>query len=321
MDGLKVDFDFKDLVCVLIVEGLYFDVIEIDGVLNNGVEQVCDLCDMVQYVFVQGKFKIYIIDEVYMFLMVVFNVLLKIFEELLVYVKFVFVMIDLQKVLLMIILCCQCFDLKLILVDLIVLWLKKIVDEEKIKVLFEVFVCIVCMVDGGMCDVQLIFDQMILFCGMEIFELDVLDVYGFVLFEKIVVLVVVLVIGDYLKIIEIVDVCDQVGCDLVWLLIDLQELVCWVLFDVIGKGGKIDIFGGVLMMMEQIMCLFDGFCEGEGSVKFGLLEKINFEVILFKVVDVSCVWVIDLFIKELSVLVDEVFEFVVVFEGGEKKKD
>ena len=65
-DGPKADFDPKDPACVSIAEGSHLDVIEIDGASNNGVEQVRDLRDTVQYAPAQGKYKIYIIDEVHM---------------------------------------------------------------------------------------------------------------------------------------------------------------------------------------------------------------------------------------------------------------
>ena len=320
-DGPKADFDPKDPACVSIAEGSHLDVIEIDGASNNGVEQVRDLRDTVQYAPAQGKFKIYIIDEVHMLSTAAFNALLKTLEEPPAHVKFVFATTDPQKVLPTIISRCQRFDLKPIPADLIVLRLKKIADEEKIKVSPEALACIARMADGGMRDAQSILDQMISFCGTEISEPDVLDVYGLVSSEKIAALAAALATGDHPKIIEIVDACDQAGRDLVRLLTDLQELVRRALLDAIGKGGKTDILGGVPMTTEQITRLLDGLREGEGSVKLGLSEKINFEVTLLKAVDASRARAIDSLIKELSALADEAPESAAVSEGGEKKKD
>jgi DNA polymerase-3 subunit gamma/tau len=320
-DGPKADFDPKDPACVSIAEGSHLDVIEIDGASNNGVEQVRDLRDTVQYAPAQGKFKIYIIDEVHMLSTAAFNALLKTLEEPPAHVKFVFATTDPQKVLPTIISRCQRFDLKPIPADLIVLRLKKIADEEKIKVSPEALACIARMADGGMRDAQSILDQMISFCGTEISEPDVLDVYGLVSSEKIAALAAALATGDHPKIIEIVDACDQAGRDLVRLLTDLQELVRRALLDAIGKGGKTDILGGVPMTTEQITRLLDGLREGEGSVKLGLSEKINFEVTLLKAVDASRARAIDSLNKELSALADEAPESAAVSEGGEKKKD
>ena len=98
--------------------------------------------------------------------------------------------------------------------------------------------CIARMADGGMRDAQSIFDQMISFCGAEISEADVLDVYGLVAAEKIAALAGALAAGDHQKIVAIVDECDENGRDLFRLLVDLQAHVRTALLDAIAKGGR-----------------------------------------------------------------------------------
>ncbi len=303
--GPKADFDVNDPACVSIAEGSHLDVVEIDGASNNGVDQVRDLRDTVRYAPAQGKFKIYIIDEVHMLSAQAFNALLKTLEEPPAHVKFVFATTDPQKVLPTIISRCQRFDLKPIPSDLIIERLKKIAVDEKIKVTDAALACIARMADGGMRDAQSIFDQMISFCGAEISEPDVLDVYGLVAAEKIAALAAALAAGDHQKLVAIVDDCDAAGRDLVRLLVDLQALVRTALLDAIAKGGRSDALGGVAMTTEQITRMLDGLREGEGSVKLGLAEKINFEVTLLKAVEASRSRAIDSLIKELSALADE----------------
>jgi len=317
--GPKADFDPEDPACKAIAEGSHLDVIEIDGASNNGVEQVRDLRDTVQYAPAQGKYKVYIIDEVHMLSTAAFNALLKTLEEPPHHVKFVFATTDPQKVLPTIVSRCQRFDLKPIPTELIVQRLKQIATEEKIKVTDDALQCIARMADGGMRDAQSIFDQMISFCGSEISEPDVLDVYGLVSAEKIAELAGALAAGDHPKIIEIVDACDQAGRDLVRLLTDLQEVVRRALLDAIAKGGKTDMLGGVPMTTEQITRLLDGLREGEGNVKLGLSEKINFEVTLLKAVEASRARAIDSLIKELSALAEAAPEPSA--DDSEKKKD
>jgi DNA polymerase-3 subunit gamma/tau len=317
-DGPKADFDVNDPACKAIAEGSHLDVIEIDGASNNGVDQVRDLRETVRYAPAQGKFKIYIIDEVHMLTAAAFNALLKTLEEPPAHVKFVFATTDPQKVLPTIVSRCQRFDLKPIPNDLIVERLKKIAKEEKIKVSDEALACIARLADGGMRDAQSIFDQMISFCGAEITEPDVLDVYGLVATEQITALAAALAAGDHQRIVAIVDECDAAGRDLVRLLIDLQSLVRNALLDAIAKGGKSDQLGGVGMTTEQITRLLDGLREGEGSVKLGLAEKINFEVTLLKAVEASRARAIDSLIKELTALADE--SPAVAGSEGEKKK-
>jgi DNA polymerase-3 subunit gamma/tau len=323
-DGPKADFDVNDPACVAIAEGSHLDVIEIDGASNNGVDQVRDLRETVRYAPAQGKFKIYIIDEVHMLSAAAFNALLKTLEEPPAHVKFVFATTDPQKVLPTIISRCQRFDLKPIPDDLIIDRLKKIANAEKIKIADPALACIARLADGGMRDAQSIFDQMISFCGNEISEPDVLDVYGLVAAEKVRELAGALAAGDHKKIVAIVDECDEAGRDLVRLLVDVQAFVRVAVLDAIAQDGKSDILGrdgkkpGVSMTTEQLTRLLDGLREGESNVKLGLAEKINFEVTLLKAVEASRARAIDSLIKELAALGDEVPAGS--SEGGSKKK-
>jgi DNA polymerase-3 subunit gamma/tau len=317
-DGPNANFDPNDPVVKSIADGTSMDVIEIDGASNNSVDQIRDLRDDVRYAPTQGKFKVYIIDEVHMLSTAAFNALLKTLEEPPPHVKFVFATTDVQKVLPTIISRCQRFDLKPISPELIVQRLKQIAVEEKIQVTDAALASIARMADGGMRDAQSIFDQMISFCGAEIGESDVLDVYGLVAAEKIAALAGALATGDHQKLVAIVDECDQGGRDLVRLLADLQALVRQALLDAIAKGGRSERLGGVPMTTEQITRLLDGLREGEGSVKLGLSEKINFEVTLLKAVEASRARAIDSLIKELSALADEASAGASA--GSEKKK-
>ena len=316
--GPKADFDVNDPACVAIAEGSHLDVIEIDGASNNGVDQVRDLRDTVRYAPAQGKFKVYIIDEVHMLSAQAFNALLKTLEEPPAHVKFIFATTEPQKVLPTIVSRCQRFDLKPISAELIAAHLKKIAAVEKVKITDAALECIARLADGGMRDAQSILDQMISFCGAEIAEPDVLDVYGLVAAEKIAALAAALAAGDHQKIVSIVDDCDSAGRDLVRLLIDLQALVRGALLDAIAKGGKSNLLGGEPLTTEQITRMLDGLREGEGSVKLGLAEKINFEVTLLKAVEASRSRAIDSLIKELASLADE--SPAMAAGDGEKKK-
>ncbi len=315
--GPTADFDVNDPACKAIADGSHLDVIEIDGASNNGVDQVRDLRETVRYAPAQGKFKIYIIDEVHMLSAAAFNALLKTLEEPPAHVKFVFATTDPQKVLPTIVSRCQRFDLKPIPNELIIERLRKIAIDEKIAVADGALDCIARLADGGMRDAQSIFDQMISFCGNEIAEPDVLDVYGLVAAEKIAALAAAVAAGDHRKIVAIVDDCDAAGRDLVRLLVDLQALVRAALLDAIAKGGRSDLLGGVAMTTEQLTRLLDGLREGEGSVKLGLAEKINFEVTLLKAVEASRARAIDSLIKELAALAEE----APAAAADEKKKD
>jgi DNA polymerase-3 subunit gamma/tau len=314
--GPRADFDPKDPAVISISEGSHLDVIEIDGASNNSVEQIRDLRETSRYSPAQGKFKIYIIDEVHMLSTSAFNALLKTLEEPPPHVKFVFATTEVQKVLPTILSRCQRFDLKPIPDDLIVGRLKAITAAEKIKIDDAALACVARLADGGMRDAQSILDQMISFCGSEISEADVLDVYGLVAAAKVAELASALAGGDHRRIVAIVDECDSAGRDLVRLLTDLQALVRDVLLESISSGGSSARLGSP-MTTEQLTRLLDGLREGEGSVKHGLAEKINFEVTLLKAVEASRARAIDSLIKELASLAGDAGA---VPAGDEKKK-
>jgi DNA polymerase-3 subunit gamma/tau len=314
--GPKADFDPKDPAVVAIADGSHLDVIEIDGASNNGVDQVRDLRDTTSYAPAQGRYKVYIIDEVHMLSAAAFNALLKTLEEPPPHVIFVFATTEVQKVLPTILSRCQRFDLKPITDDLIIGRLKAIAAAEKIKIDDAALACIARLADGGMRDAQSILDQMISFCGSEIAEADVLDVYGLVAGAKVAELAGALAAGDHRRIVSIVDECDTAGRDLVRLLTDLQALVRTVLLESISAGGSSTKLGSA-MTTEQLTRLLDGLREGEGSVKQGLAEKINFEVTLLKALEASRARAIDSLIKELASMAGDAGAAP---EGGEKKK-
>ena len=299
--GPKADFDVDDPIARSIADGSCLDVIEIDGASNNGVEQVRELRDTVRYAPAQGKFKVYIIDEVHMLSTAAFNALLKTLEEPPAHVKFIFATTDVQKVLPTIISRCQRFDLKPIPAELIVQRLKKIATAEKIKVSDAALASIARMADGGMRDAQSILDQMISFCGTEVGEADVLDVYGLVGAATIGDLANALAAADHARIIRIVDECDENGRDLFRLLVDLQAHLRGALLDAVAKGGTSAALG-TPMTTEQLTRLLDGLREGEAGVKHGLSEKINFEVALLKAVEASRARAIDSLIKDITAL-------------------
>lgn len=317
-DGPKADFSPDDPSVRAIADGTHLDVIEIDGASNNGVEQVRDLRETARYAPAQGRYKIYIIDEVHMLSTAAFNALLKTLEEPPEHVKFVFATTDVQKVLPTILSRCQRFDLKPIPPALIVERLKRIAAAEGIQVAEAALASVARLADGGMRDAQSILDQLISFCGSRIEESDVLEVYGLVSAETVAELAGAVAAGDDRRIVALVDECDAAGRDLVRLLADLQAAVREALLASIAAGGKSDRLGGAALTTEQLTRMLDALREGEGGVKLGLAEKINFEVTLLKAVEASRARAIDSLIKELASLADAAPEAAA--GGSEKKK-
>ena len=236
--GPNADFDPADPACDAIADGSHLDVIEIDGASNNGVDQVRDLRETVRYAPAQGRFKVYIIDEVHMLSAAAFNALLKTLEEPPAHVKFIFATTDPQKVLPTIVSRCQRFDLKPIPDDLIVTRLQLIATAEGIQAEPAALACIARLADGGMRDAQSILDQMISFCGTTVTEPDVLEVYGLVSAAQVAELAGAVAAGDQRRLVALVDACDAAGRDLVRLLTDLQAVFRAALLDAIARGGR-----------------------------------------------------------------------------------
>lgn len=146
--------------CVDIKNSTPMDVIEIDAASNRKVEDAQNILEKIQYVPVNGKYKIYIIDEVHMLTNHAFNALLKTLEEPPENVIFILATTEPQKVLETIISRCQRFDFRRITTEDIVSHLKNIAKLEKIKIDDEALFTIAKNAAGGMRDSLALLDQL-----------------------------------------------------------------------------------------------------------------------------------------------------------------
>ncbi|MBD5779702.1 DNA polymerase III subunit gamma/tau [Pelagicoccus sp. NFK12] len=302
-------------ICKAIMNGTCMDVLEIDGASNNGVEQVRALREDAQYAPSQGKYKVYIIDEVHMLSTGAFNALLKILEEPPEHVKFVFATTEAHKVLPTIVSRCQRFDLKPIPEELIRERLALICKAEGIEADEDALKAVARLADGGMRDSQSILDQMIAFCGAKISEPDVLQVYGLVSGEHIDELAKSIATGDHPRLLELSDQFDASGQDFYRALVDLQARVRAALLEAVRGGGKTSSLGEELST-ESLTRLLDSLRQSESGLKFGLSEKVNFEVALLKASEECRARAIDGLIRELSSIAEGLPE-----TADEKKND
>lgn len=145
--------------CIDIKNSTPMDVIEIDAASNRSVEDAQNILEKIQYVPVNGKYKIYIIDEVHMLTKHAFNALLKTLEEPPENVIFILATTEPQKVLETITSRCQRFDFRRITTDDIINHLKHIAKEEKIKIDNDALFTIAKNAAGGMRDALALLDQ------------------------------------------------------------------------------------------------------------------------------------------------------------------
>lgn len=164
--------------CKAILEDAVSDVIEIDAASNNGVDEIRELRDKVKYMPAQGKYKVYIIDEVHMLTIQAFNALLKTLEEPPAHVIFILATTEANKIPLTILSRCQRFDFRGITITNIVDRLKIIIETEKIDIEKEAVLEIARQADGSMRDAISLLDQVYSFSEGSIKVDAVYDVSG-----------------------------------------------------------------------------------------------------------------------------------------------
>ena len=145
--------------CLDVTNASGLDVIEIDAATNRGIDDAKELINKVQYAPMNGKYKIFIIDEVHMLSKEAFNALLKTFEEPPKNVIFILATTEPHKVIETIVSRCQRFDFRRITIDDIVKRLREISDIEKINIDDEALYTIAKNVSGGMRDSLALLDQ------------------------------------------------------------------------------------------------------------------------------------------------------------------
>lgn len=155
------------------------NVIEIDAASNNGVDNIREIIDEVQYSPTEGKYKVYIIDEVHMLSTGAFNALLKTLEEPPSYVIFILATTEVHKIPITILSRCQRYDFKRITIDTISSRLTELMDKEGIETEEKAVRYVAKAADGSMRDALSLLDQCIAFYLGEKLTYDkVLDVLG-----------------------------------------------------------------------------------------------------------------------------------------------
>ena len=163
--------------CKAITAGEHPDVIEIDAASNNGVDEVRDLIDKVKYAPINGKYKVYIIDEVHMMSPGAFNALLKTLEEPPAHIVFILATTEPHKILPTIISRCQRFDFKKVDDHDIVERLEFVLKSEQKKYDLKALELVAKLADGGMRDALSILEQCLAF-NNELTVANVNEVYG-----------------------------------------------------------------------------------------------------------------------------------------------
>ncbi len=218
--------------CTEIEKAISYDVAEIDGASNTGVDDIRELQRELMYTTTSSRYKIYIIDEVHMLSTSAFNALLKTLEEPPDKVIFMFATTEPHKILPTILSRCQRFDLKRIPFGAILENLKSICEKESVRAEDEALAIIAHKADGGMRDGLSLLDQMISYSSDKIVQKDVLFMFGIISWQV------------YLNILEKVLVEDTTGV--------LEEFAT-----VVDDGnGVVEFMMGFLDFLSSLLTLF-----------------------------------------------------------------
>ena len=156
-------------------EDFAFNIFELDAASNNSVDDIRNLIDQVRFAPQQGKFKVYIIDEVHMLSQAAFNAFLKTLEEPPAHAIFILATTEKHKIIPTILSRCQIFDFKRITVGDMVSHLANIAQREGVTIEEEALHVIAEKADGALRDALSIFDRIVTFAGNNVTYKDAVE--------------------------------------------------------------------------------------------------------------------------------------------------
>lgn len=284
----------KCAVCRSIAAGASMNVIEIDAASNNGVDNIREIVDEVSYSPAEGKYKVYIIDEVHMLSIGAFNALLKTLEEPPAYVIFILATTEVHKIPITILSRCQRYDFKRITIDTISSRIRELTEVEQVSIEDKAVRYIAKTADGSMRDALSLLDQCIAFhFGQELTYDKVLDVLGAVDTEVFSRLLRAVLKGDVSKSVGILEEMVIQGRELSQFITDftwyLRNLLLIKTAD--GIEDVIDVSTENLARLKEeaeiaendtIMRYIRVLSELSGQIRFATQKRILIEIALIK---------------------------------------
>jgi len=213
--------------CRAIAAGQHIDVMEIDAASHTGVDNMRDILDAAQYRPTNGRYKVYIIDEVHMLSTSAFNALLKTLEEPPAHVIFILATTEIRKVPVTILSRCQRFDLVRVPVETLKKHFAWIASQEKIKLSDAANELLARAADGSVRDGLSLLDQAIAQTGGHVDEAAVLAMLKRADSGVVVDLMNTVLSGDTAAALDKVDQIYTNGADLSMLLTDMMEWTHW----------------------------------------------------------------------------------------------
>ena len=213
--------------CRAIAAGQHIDVMEIDAASHTGVDNMREILDAAQYRPTNGRYKVYIIDEVHMLSTSAFNALLKTLEEPPAHVIFILATTEIRKVPVTILSRCQRFDLTRVPVETLKKHFAWIADQEKIELSDAANELLARAADGSVRDGLSLLDQAIAQTGGHVDEVAVMNMLKRADRGVVVDFMETVLSGDVAAALAKVDQIYSNGADLAMLLTDMMEWTHW----------------------------------------------------------------------------------------------
>ena len=311
--------------CQGIKSGTSMNVIEIDAASNNGVENVREIVEEVRYSPTEGKYKVYIIDEVHMLSTGAFNALLKTIEEPPSYVIFILATTEVHKIPVTILSRCQRYDFKRITIDIIADRLRELMDEEKVDVEDKALRYIARMADGSLRDALSLLDQCISFYLGETLTYDnVLDVLGTVdtrVFSQLLGLINNQDVTGCIRILDDVEnggrELSQFVIDFIWylrnlLLVKTTENVNDIIIDMATENLMLLKQEAESMDVDILMRYIRIFSELSNQIRYAPRKRVLLEMALIKLCRPQMEQSVDSLINRIKILEDKLEKGIVV---------
>ncbi len=299
--------------CLSLNDPNSLDIVEMDAASNNRVENVREIREKVQYPPVNGRFKVYIIDEVHMLTTEAFNALLKTLEEPPKHAVFILATTEPHKLPQTILSRCMRFDFKLISVQKVASLIAKIYDEVGKEYEPEAVTCIARAGEGSVRDALSVADICLSYNEGKLTYNDVIDVLGASNRQKTAELVKCIFTENSSGALQICDELCSLGKNVGMLIKDLLSFLRDVLVVKTCKDPNsiLALPKEDLNMLSEIASLQDGrgilrtieiFSKTENEVKYSTHPKIIFEASIVKASNQSADYNIDALMSRITKL-------------------
>lgn len=319
--------------CKRIAAGANMNVVEIDAASNNGVDNIREIVEEVSYSPSEGKYRVYIIDEVHMLSTGAFNALLKTLEEPPAYVIFILATTEVNKIPITILSRCQRYDFRRISIDEISARLSDLMSREEIPVEERAIRYIAKAGDGSMRDALSLLDQCIAFNYGQTLTYDkVLNVLGAADYELYGRLLDCIYAQNLIGALKVLEEVVNLGRDLmqfemdfVWYLRNLMLLISTPKSkDILEVSGEaLDTLSGqaATMELDSIMRYIRMLSELQAQLRYSMNKRILLEMTLIRMCKPQMQWDTQAVTDRIRQLEDRVAQGVVVraaeqSEGG-----